>query len=326
MNLLVTGGAGFIGSHMVQMLLESGHRVVVADNLSTGHADAVPEDLLVKVSLSDHAALSALFASRRFDAVMHFASFIQVGESVQNPSKYYRNNLVNSLNLMDAMVAAGVNYLVFSSSAAIFGEPCHLPIDENHPRAPLNPYGHAKLAVEEMLGAYDHAYGLKSVRLRYFNAAGADPQSRMGERHDPETHLIPLVIQAAVGRRPVIEVFGQDYATADGTCIRDYVHVTDLCAAHLLALDGLVASNQSAAYNLGNGSGHSVLEVIRTVEKVVGRPVPITNTARRNGDPAILVSDSALARARLGWQPRFGDLQTIVAHAWQWYKTIWRCH
>ncbi|MBX6392612.1 MAG: UDP-glucose 4-epimerase GalE, partial [Burkholderiales bacterium] len=258
MKVLVVGGAGYIGSHMVLMLSERGHEVVVLDDLSTGHREAVLAGEFVEGSMADAQLLDRLFAAHRFDGVMHFASYIQVGESVLAPAKYYRNNVANTLVLLDAMVRHGVRHFIFSSTAAVYGEPLRVPIDETHPCAPINPYGRSKRMVEEILADYDRAHGLKSVCLRYFNAAGADPQGRIGELHEPETHLIPLVLQAAAGRRPHLTVFGTDYSTRDGTCIRDYIHVVDLCSAHLLALERLVQGAGSAVYNLGHGKGFSI--------------------------------------------------------------------
>jgi UDP-glucose 4-epimerase len=301
---------------MVKVLARADHEVVIFDNFCTGFRDAVLWGQLVEGDLMDAAALENLFRSDHFDGVMHFASFIQVGESVTDPAKYYRNNVANTQNLLDAMVHCGVNRFIFSSTAAIFGEPEYVPIDEMHPKRPLNPYGRTKLMVEEMLADYDKAYGLKSICLRYFNAAGADPDGELGERHEPESHLIPLVLQAASGRREAITVFGTDYDTPDGTCIRDYVHVSDLCDAHLLALKKLLAGEGSAAYNLGNGSGYSVREVIDSARKVTQRPIRVVESARRPGDPARLVADSRLARQCLGWNPQFSDLEQIVRHAW----------
>ena len=322
MKVLVVGGAGYIGSHMVQMLLERGHEPVVLDNLSTGYRDAVRRGALVEADLADVSALDALFEAHRFDGVMHFASFIQVGESVRAPAKYYRNNVANTLNLLEAMQRNRVNNFIFSSTAAIFGEPEYVPIDERHPRRPINPYGYSKFVIEQVLSDFDRAYGLRANCLRYFNAAGADPQCRIGERHDPETHLIPLVLQVASGRRTHIDVFGDDYDTPDGTCIRDYIHVVDLCEAHLLALDRLRQGAPSAAYNLGNGNGFSVTEVIETAERVAGTPIARIRAARRAGDPARLVADATLARTELGWRPKFGDLETIVRHAWGWERRV----
>lgn len=317
-KILVVGGAGYIGSHMVKMLLAAGHEVVIFDDLSAGHRDAVLGGEFVLGSLAEPAALDAVFARQTFDGVMHFASFIQVGESVSDPARYYRNNVSNTLNLLDAMVRHSVQALVFSSSAAVFGEPEYVPIDETHPRRPLNPYGMSKWMVERILADYDRAYGLKSVCLRYFNAAGADPDGQLGERHHPETHLIPLALQAAAGRRPNITIFGRDYDTPDGTCIRDYVHVADLCQAHLLALEQLWSGTGSAAYNLGNGAGFSVQEVIAAASRVTGCPIPVAYSERREGDPAKLVADSRLAQQALGWAPRYAELETIIAHAWRW--------
>ena len=321
MNLLVVGGAGYIGSHMVLHLLDPGHKVVVADNFSTGFRDAwgaAGAPLVAELDINDEAALSRLFATHQFDAVLHFASFIQVGESVSDPAKYYANNLSATLKLLQAMVRAQVKHFIFSSTAAVYGDPIRVPIDEEHPKAPINPYGRSKWMVEQVLGDFDRAYGLKSVCLRYFNAAGADPAGRVGERHEPETHLIPLVLQAASGRRSAITVFGRDYDTPDGTCIRDYIHVADLVEAHSLALDYLQQGGDSEAFNLGNGSGFSVQEVIETARRVTGREIPVVDAPRRAGDPARLVADASKARSVLRWAPRHGDLETIVAHAWAW--------
>lgn len=322
MRVLIAGGAGYIGSHMVKMLLDRGHEPTVLDDFSTGYRDAVIGGRVVEADLADRSALDVLFASARFDAVMHFASFIQVGESVELPAKYYRNNFANTLNLLDAMLAAGVDRFVFSSTAAIFGEPEYVPIDEAHPKRPINPYGRSKLMVEQALEDYDRAYGLKSVCLRYFNAAGADPSGLIGERHEPETHLIPLVLQAASGRRESISVFGSDYDTPDGTCVRDYIHVVDLCDVHLLALDWMGRNGCSDAFNLGNGQGFSVREVIAAAEAVSGRKVRVVEGPRRAGDPARLVADARSARSELGWEPIYADLETIVAHAWAWERKL----
>jgi UDP-glucose 4-epimerase len=302
---------------MVKRLGQRGCQVTTLDDLSSGHRDAVPIGDFVQGSFADEDLLDRLL-DRGFDAVMHFASFIQVGESVQQPAKYYQNNVVNTLKLLDAMRAHGVNNFIFSSTAATFGEPKYTPIDERHPQKPINPYGRTKLMIEQVLADYDAAYGLKSVCLRYFNAAGADPDGQLGERHDPETHLIPLILQAASGRRPHISVFGRDYDTPDGTCIRDYIHIQDLCSAHWLALQSLMNGADSKAYNLGNGSGFSVQEVIDTAEQVTGRKIPVIDAPRREGDPARLVADSTLASKQLGWEPQYGDLATIIDHAWKW--------
>jgi len=317
-TILVVGGAGYIGAHMVKMLLASGYRVVTLDNLSGGYRDAVLGGDFVFGDIADRQSLERLFAGYRFDGVMHFASFIQVGESVENPGKYYQNNVAATLNLLDAMVAHGVKHFIFSSSAAIFGEPQYTPLDEQHSKQPINPYGLTKWMIEQILADYDLAYGLKSVCLRYFNAAGADPEGELGERHVPESHLIPLVLQAASGRREAITVYGQDYDTPDGTCIRDYIHINDLCQAHLLALEQLLSGAESAAYNLGNGAGFSVKQVIDVAKEVTGKTIPVLMGERRGGDPARLVADSKKAQTVLGWQPQYADLATIIAHAWQW--------
>lgn len=318
MNVLVVGGAGYIGSHMVKMLRAEGHQVLAFDNLSGGYCDALLGAELVQADLADRAALDDVFAGQKFDAVMHFASFIQVGESVQLPDKYYRNNVSNTLNLLDAMVAHDVKRFIFSSTAAIFGEPDVVPIDENQPSRPLNPYGRSKAMVEEILADYDRAFGLRSICLRYFNAAGADLDGQLGERHEPETHLIPLVLQVASGRLSQISVFGRDYPTPDGTCIRDYIHVVDLCSAHLLALQRLHNGGHSDCFNLGNGEGFSVQQVIDSARRISGRPIAVLDAPRRDGDPARLVADPAKARSVLGWTPRHAQLDTIIETAWRW--------
>ncbi|MFJ4349123.1 UDP-glucose 4-epimerase GalE [Pseudomonas sp. NPDC089401] len=320
MKYLVVGGAGYIGSHMVKHLLRAGHEVVVADVDAAG-----PGVERVNLDIADHHALDALFSDCRFDAVFHFASYIQVGESVAAPAKYYRNNVTATLSLLDAMVRAGIRQLVFSSSAAVYGDPAYTPIDEQHAKAPINPYGRSKWMVEQILEDYDRAYGLKSVCLRYFNAAGADPEGLLGECHEPETHLIPLILQAASGRREAITVFGHDYDTPDGSCIRDYVHVTDLASAHALAVAYLQAGGASTAFNLGNGVGFSVQEVIDTARVVTGRQIQVIEAPRRAGDPPRLVADAGKAMAVLGWQPAFSSLEEIVRHAWQWeLKYPWK--
>jgi UDP-glucose 4-epimerase len=317
-KILVIGGCGYIGSHMVKCLVEAGHEVVVLDDLSTGYRDSLLGGNLVVGNCGDRVLLEQLFTAHRFDGVLHFASFIEVGESVLEPAKYYRNNVANALTLLEAMKEHGLKTLVFSSSAAVFGEPAYIPIDEAHSCNPINPYGMTKYMVEAMLQDFDRAYGLRSVALRYFNAAGADPTGRIGERHNPETHLIPLALQAVLSKREALRVFGRDYATPDGTCIRDYIHVDDLSNAHLLALKYLWDGGHSTAFNLGNGTGFSVQEVLNTVERVTGRPVPYVDASRRAGDPACLVADASLAQKILGWQPRFAELEVIVRHAWQW--------
>lgn len=320
MNILVTGGAGYIGSHTVKELVQKKHRVVVLDNLSRGHRAAVKGAELVQGDTADRGLLEALFLSHQIEAVMHFAASSLVGESVRSPAEYYQNNVVKGLSLFDAMVKCGVRFLVFSSTAAVYGEPLAVPIPERHPAAPTNPYGATKLALEDAMRWYDGAYGLRYASLRYFNAAGADPGGDIGEDHDPETHLIPLVLKAALGLSPGIEVFGADYPTPDGTCIRDYIHVNDLADAHVLALEALVSGAPSEVYNLGSGSGYSVLEVIRAAGEVGGRPVEVRYGPRRPGDPAVLVAGSEKIKKQLSWQPRFDDLKVILETACRWHK------
>ena len=329
MNVLVTGGAGYIGSHMVKALLRAGHTLTVLDNLSTGHADAVRGSDMVRGDLLSREDSEALLRGRTFDAVMHFAACCYVGESVQNPGKYYRSNVLGTLNLLEAMHATGVTRLVFSSSCATYGDPVATPLSESHPQNPVNPYGMTKLVAERAMADYGAAYGLRTIALRYFNAAGCDPDGELGERHDPETHLIPLVLAEALrvkkGGRPAdtgLRVNGDDYPTADGTCVRDYVHVSDLCAAHLLALDRLDAGKVTGfeAFNLGNQRGHSVKEVIEACRRVTGLDIRYTVGARRPGDPPALVADSRRAREALGWAPRYEALDDIVRTAWDWTR------
>lgn len=322
MNILVVGGAGYIGSHMVKMLSTAGHHVVTLDNLSTGYRDAVKYGEFILGDINDSNKLDEIFSSTSFDGVMHFASYIEVGESVLNPGKYYRNNFSNTLNLLDAMVRNDVKRFIFSSTAAIFGEPEYVPIDEKHPKKPINPYGASKLMVEQALEDYEKAHGLESVCLRYFNAAGADIDGELGERHNPETHLIPLILQAASGRRDSISIFGNDYPTADGSCVRDYIHIVDLCTAHLLALTRLVKGSGSKRYNLGNGNGFSVIDVIDVVKSVSNKSFKVIQAEKRAGDPATLVADSMLAQSELGWKPEYDDLAVIVDHAWKWEKNF----
>lgn len=325
MKILVVGGAGYIGSHMVKHLLRAGHSVLVADNFSSGHRSALLGCPCVELDIADRDALDTLLALHDFEAVFHFASFIQVGESVEQPGKYYQNNLAATLTLLQAMVAAGIPRFIFSSTAAVYGNPQYSPLDEQHPQQPINPYGRSKLMVEQLLEDFDKAHGLKSVCLRYFNAAGADPEGELGERHEPETHLIPLILQAAAGRREAITVFGDDYDTPDGTCIRDYIHVADLADAHARALDFLIAGQQSAIFNLGNGAGFSVREVIEAARRVTGRDIQVRLAPRRAGDPARLVADAGRAHGLLGWQPRHSALERIIADAWSWeQRHPWR--
>ena len=322
MNILVVGGAGYIGSHMLLKLKQAGHEVIVLDDLSTGHQESVLAGTFIQGSLQDQALLTEIFTANALDAVMHFSAFIQVGESVQLPAKYYHNNVVNTLRLLDTMLAHQVNKFIFSSTAAIFGNPEYTPIDSSHPKNPINPYGRSKWFIEQILSDYDHAYGLKSVALRYFNAAGADPLTRIGEWHETESHLIPLLLQVASKHRSHIDVFGNDYPTRDGTCIRDYIHIMDLCSAHLLALAHLAAGKPSCAYNLGNGQGFSVQEVIAAAQVVTGQEIPIRMRPRRRGDPPILVADARAAARELGWQPQYPDIHTIIEHAWAWEQKL----
>ncbi|QFT84615.1 UDP-glucose 4-epimerase [Halomonas sp. THAF12] len=315
-RVLVVGGAGYIGSHMVKRLTRSGYAVTVLDNLSRGHRDAVMGAELVVGDLGDRALLDRLLSSTAFDAVMHFAALIEVGESVRDPSAFYHNNVVQTLALMDAMARHGIPRFVFSSTAAVYGMPGEGDLDETLPCDPINPYGNTKYLVERALEDYRRAYGMQAICLRYFNAAGADPDGVLGERHEPESHLIPLVLQAASGRRERIDVFGDDYPTADGTCVRDFVHVEDLCRAHELALERLLAGGESDVFNLGCGVGYSVLELIRTAREVTGREIEIAICPRRPGDPDRLVASIAKAERALGWTPTH-DLRDIVAHAWQ---------
>ncbi|HSP31810.1 MAG TPA: UDP-glucose 4-epimerase GalE, partial [Halomonas sp.] len=299
-------------------LLQAGHDVIVLDNLSSGFRDSLLGGTLVVGDCGNRKLLDKLFSTHSFDGVLHFASLIQVGESVIDPSSYYLNNVAKTLTLLNAMKDHSVGPLVFSSTAAVYGEPQTPLLSESHPRNPLNPYGMSKLMVEHMLKDFARAYGLRFVALRYFNASGADPLTRIGERHDPETHLIPLALQAALGLREALSVYGRDYPTPDGTCLRDYIHVNDLADAHLLALEYLWRGGKLNAFNLGNGGGFSVQQVLATVEKVTGHAVPFKNTTRRSGDPACLVADAQLARETLGWSPRYTALDTIITHAWQW--------
>lgn len=317
-TILVVGGAGYIGSHMVRLLLEKSYEVVVLDDFSTGHRRLVGECRVVQGRLGDPALLDDLFTTHDISAVMHFAAFALVGESVQAPLKYYRNNVVETMRLIEGMLRNGVRRLIFSSTAAVYGEPQKIPITEDHRRRPTNPYGNSKLAVERMLADCDAAYGLKSICLRYFNAAGAHPSGTIGELHDPETHLIPLVLKAALADQAV-KIFGGDYPTQDGTCVRDYVHVCDLAEAHLLALGALRDGGGSDIFNLGNSVGYSVRQVIAVASKITGKTIKAEECERRAGDPAILVADSSKVRKVLGWSPRFERLERIIESAWRWH-------
>jgi UDP-glucose 4-epimerase len=318
MRVLVTGGAGYIGSHMVKLLVESGAQVTVVDDLSTGHADAVRGRDFVRGDVADATFTKNLLEQKQIEAVVHFAACSLVGESVADPLKYYRRNVGGTAGLVEAMRQAKVTRLVFSSTAAVYGDPVRTPIDEAHPTQPVNPYGSSKLAIERMLAECSTAYGIGAVVLRYFNAAGADPSGELGERHEPETHLIPLVLQAASGRRPSISVFGNDWPTRDGSCVRDYIHVSDLCVAHQLALDWLAAGGRYECFNLGNGEGATVLEVIEAARRVTGRTIKMVQAQRRAGDPPSLVADASKARRVLGWQPARADIEGIVRDAWNY--------
>ena len=322
-TILVTGGAGYIGSHAVLALQRAGYRVVILDNLVYGHQDIVENVLKTELfvgNTTDRPLLDRIFSTYDIAAVMHFAAYIFVGESVENPQKYYDNNVVGTLTLLEAMLAASVKKFVFSSTAAIYGIPQVSPIPEDHPKEPINPYGRSKLMVEQILSDFDNAYDLKSVCFRYFNAAGADPSGLTGEDHNPETHLIPLVLFAALGKRDSISIFGSDYDTPDGTCIRDYIHFNDLADAHVLGLEYLLEGGKSEAFNLGNGNGFSVREVIETVKTVTGRELKVEERDRRPGDPPVLVGSGEKAKKVLGWSPQYADLSKIVSHAWQWHQ------
>jgi UDP-glucose 4-epimerase len=319
MRVLVTGGAGYIGSHVVWQLLQRGHQPVTFDNLSTGHADAV-RSVLVRGDLCRREQVLSAFAEHRPEAVMHFAARSLVGESVRDPRLYFHDNLVGALNLLDAMQAHGVRLFVFSSTAATYGVPQRVPIPEDHPQVPVNPYGDSKLCIERMLCAYGRAYALRYATLRYFNAAGAAPVEGLGERHDPETHLIPLLLKVATGEMRAAQVFGRDYDTSDGTCVRDYIHVLDLADAHLLALEHLAAGKPSLALNLGTGAGHTVLEVLKVAREVTGAEIPAEDSARREGDPPVLVAAASRAREVLGWAPSHSDLRSIISSAWEFQR------
>ncbi len=317
-TVLVTGGAGYIGSHAVQALRAADHTVVVFDNLSAGHAAAVGDATLVEGDVRDTALVESTLRRHAVTAVMHFAALLSVGESVRQPARYYDHNVRGSLSVLDAMLAAGVRRFVLSSTCAVYGDPVTTPIDEDHPTNPINAYGESKLVVERALGHYGRAYGLRTIALRYFNAAGADPEGRIGEDHDPEIHLIPRAIAAASGGAQ-LQVFGDDYPTADGTCERDYVHVSDLANAHLRAIEALDTGAATRVYNLGTGRPHSVREVVRAVERVTGRPVPIEAAPRRAGDPAVLYATAERIGRELGWQPAYVDFDEVVETAWGWH-------
>jgi UDP-glucose 4-epimerase len=323
-TILVTGGAGYIGSHTVLALKQAGFDVIILDNLVYGHRDLVEKVLQVELVIGDtgdRPLLDDLFKTHDVAAVIHFSAYAYVGESVSDPAKYYRNNVLGTLTLLEAMLAASVKNFVFSSTCATYGVPEVVPIPEDHPQNPINPYGATKLMVERILSDFDVAYGFKSVRFRYFNAAGADPNGRLGEDHNPETHLIPLVLQTALGKRESISVFGTDYPTADGTCIRDYIHVSDLADAHVLGLEYLLKGGDSEVFNLGNGNGFSVKEVIETAKQVTGKDIKVVECDRRPGDPPALIGSGDKAKKILGWHPQYSSLKQIITHAWHWHQS-----
>lgn len=319
MKALVVGGGGYIGSHMVALLIKNNIEVTVFDDFSTGFLSSINKNAkIIKGSIGDRSFVINTIKQIKPDCVFHFASSIQVSESVKDPSKYYRNNLSNTINIIDGMVESSVNNLIFSSTAAVYGNPLSIPINESHPKAPINPYGKSKSIVEDILKDYDTAYGLKSICLRYFNAAGANYADGLGERHYPETHLIPLLMQVASKRLESLSIYGSDYATPDGTCIRDYIHVSDLCDAHLLALKYLIKNNLTDCFNLGNGNGFSINEVISMAKKITNREIPTEYKCRRAGDPPVLVADPKNANKALGWFPKLSNLEQIIEDAWAW--------
>jgi UDP-glucose-4-epimerase GalE len=320
MNILVVGGAGYIGSHMCKYLAQNGHTPIVLDNLIYGHREAVKWGPFIEGAMENRYILDSIFTQYEIEAVMHFAAFAYVGESVTEPGKYYENNVAATISLLEGMRRNNILKFIFSSTCATYGEPVEIPITESHPKKPINPYGRGKVMVEQILDDYQSAYGLNSISLRYFNAAGADPDGEIGEDHDPETHLIPLVLQTAIGIRDEITVFGDDYPTEDGTCIRDYIHVTDLSQAHLLALEKLMNNSLGGKYNLGNGDGVSVNNVIDAAREITGERIPSKMAGRRPGDPAILIGSSEKAVKELGWKPQFADLKSILETAWRWHK------
>jgi UDP-glucose 4-epimerase len=319
--ILVVGGAGYIGSHTVSALSKKFASLLILDNLAYGHKEFLRWGQFILGDIQDKDQLSLLFKTYPIRAVLHFSSFIFVGESVTNPQKYYQNNLANSLNLLSVMLKHNVKKLIFSSTAAVYGNPLSDLISEDHPLNPINPYGQSKLMLEKVLSDYDKAYGLKSVVLRYFNASGANANEGIGEWHDPETHLIPLILDTAIGARSSLKVFGTDYPTADGTCVRDYIHVSDLAEAHVLSLEHLLSGGDSATFNLGYGHGFSVKEVIACAAKVTGKKIPVEYETRREGDPAVLVASSNKIRQALNWRPRLDNLERIIESAWHWH-----CH
>lgn len=322
MNILVTGGAGYIGSHMARMLVARDHTVTILDTMEYGSSQAVPKEAkMVKGNVGDEALLTRIFSEGAISGVIHFAGYISVAESVRDPIKYMRNNLMAPITLLEAMKKANVRALIFSSTAAVYGNPTIIPIPEEHPKQPVSPYGLSKWCFEEILNVYDRSFGIKSASLRYFNASGASLDGRYGEQHDPETHLIPLACAAALGKIPEMLLYGTDYKTEDGTAVRDYIHVEDLCDAHLLVLEALMDNHASGVYNVGTGTGHSVKAVLEEVKRVSGIDFPVREVARRSGDAAVLVADSAKLMGEFGWKPKHSDLSSIVASAWKWHKS-----
>jgi UDP-glucose 4-epimerase len=323
--ILIAGGAGYIGSHANKILNKRGFETVVYDNLSRGHREFAKWGQFVLGDVADKDQLRHCFKTYPIEAVMHYCAFCYVGESVDHPSEYYRNNVINTLNLLDVMVECGVKYFIFSSTCATYGNPLQIPMTEEHSQKPINPYGKSKLMVEQILKDYDAAYGIRHVCLRYFNAAGADPEGEIGEWHEPEPHLIPLALQVAAEQREHIQIYGTDYETPDGTCIRDYIHVNDLAAAHILALEYLQSGAPSDAFNLGNNNGFSVKEVIQSVGSVTGKTIKVVEAERRPGDPPILVGSAEKARQILGWQPQYTSLAEIIKTAWHWQSLAKKC-
>lgn len=320
--ILIVGGAGYIGSHINKELSKKGKKTLILDNLIYGHKEAVKWGEFIEADLNDKDKIRNIFQTYKISAVMHFAAFAYVGESVTNPQKYYQNNVINTINLLDVMIEFNVNNFIFSSTCATYGNPIEIPITESHPQNPINPYGQSKLMVEKILNDYSHAYDFNYVALRYFNAAGADIDCEIGEDHNPETHLIPLILDAALGKREDIKIFGSDYDTKDGTAVRDYIHVTDLADAHILALEYLLKGNKSNIFNLGNGDGYSVAEVIECARKVTKQEIKATKQDRREGDPDTLIGSAQKAKDVLGWNPRYPDLESILQTAWNWHKKL----
>lgn len=320
MRIFITGGAGYIGSHIVKELMEEKHKIFIYDNLSSGHRQAVLGGVFIKGDLADKNKLNQVFKKYKPKVVIHLASFIEAGESMKKPKKFFENNVLNGLNLLEAMVKNKIKYLIFSSSAAVYGEPKRIPIRENDPIRPTNIYGLTKYIFEKLLEYFDQQYGLKYISLRYFNAAGADLSGQIGEDHRPETHLIPNILKVALGQKKYLEIYGDDYPTKDGTCIRDYIHVSDLAVAHILALKFLVKKKKSKIYNLGSENGFSVKEVLETARKVTGKKIPAKVERRRIGDPAILIASSSKIKKELNWQPKYSDLETIISTAWKFHQ------